>query len=388
MRLADHDHPRSILTLIAPLGLVGALLNPVSGQTATELRLPFSGLSTVENQPAFTIVSTGSGDRAVAIFGSASVGVRGRSEKGLGSGVVGDTEGDKFAGVTGVSRDRQGPGVYGDGLFGIAGYSDAPDGAAVAGRYGETNRGRLGMAGIGVWGASEEAGGKGVAGKAEGGANSVGVYGQSTNGMAGFFRGKVTITESLLAKEIFVEKITAAKGLIGGAKLFQIDHPLDPAGKFLNHASVESPEMKDLYDGLVALDAEGTAWVTLPDWFQVLNKDFRYQLTCVGGFASVYIAQEITNNRFRIAGGRPGLKVSWQVTGLRQDAYANAHPLKVEVEKSASERGKYLNPVELGFPESAGLHYQPDAVARLKDAVPDVANSEQQKPADTGASSR
>jgi hypothetical protein len=183
--------------------------------------------------------------------------------------------------------------------------------------------------------------------------------------MAGFFRGKVTITESLITKEIFVDKITAAKGLIGGAKLFQIDHPLDPAGKFLSHASVESPEMKNIYDGIITLDADGAGWVTLPEWFQALNKEFRYQLTCIGGFASVYVAQEIANNRFRIAGGQPGLMVSWQVTGVRRDAYAKAHPLRVEQEKSPAEKGKFLNPVELGFPESAGIHYYRDGIAKL-----------------------
>jgi hypothetical protein len=50
-------------------------------------------------------------------------------------------------------------------------------------------------------------------------------------------------------------------------------------------------------------------------------KDFRYQLTCIGGSALVYISEEIKNNRFAIAGGKQGLKVSWQVTGIRKDPY-------------------------------------------------------------------
>ena len=91
--------------------------------------------------------------------------------------------------------------------------------------------------------------------------------------------------------------------------------------------------MANLYSGNVTLDDSGRALVILPSWFQALNKDFRYQLTCVGGYSPVYIAKEIQNNRFEIAGGKSGMKVSWQVTGILQDAFARAHPLQVEQEK-------------------------------------------------------
>ncbi len=115
---------------------------------------------------------------------------------------------------------------------------------------------------------------------------------------------------------------------------------------------------KNVYDGVVVLDANGEAVVELPEWFEALNRDFRYQLTCIGGFAQVYIAEEISGNRFKIAGGTPGMKVSWMVTGIRKDAYAEAHRIEVEVEKSGKERGKYLHPEELGMPESAGIDYE------------------------------
>lgn len=94
--------------------------------------------------------------------------------------------------------------------------------------------------------------------------------------------------------------------------------------------------MKNIYDGVLVLDENGEATVTLPDYFEALNQDFRYQLTRIGG--PVYIATEISGNQFQIAGGRTGLKVSWQVTGIRHDAYANALRIPVEVEKPASER--------------------------------------------------
>ncbi|HEY6250626.1 MAG TPA: hypothetical protein VI685_11750 [Candidatus Angelobacter sp.] len=129
---------------------------------------------------------------------------------------------------------------------------------------------------------------------------------------------------------------------VNGTKLFKIDHPLDPLNKYLSHAAIESSEMKDMYDGIVLLDEKGEADIKLPDWFQALNKDFRYQLTCIGGSAPIYVAQEIQDNRFRIAGGRPGLKVSWQVTGIRHDASAEANRFSVEEEKPAKERGHYL----------------------------------------------
>jgi len=112
--------------------------------------------------------------------------------------------------------------------------------------------------------------------------------------------------------------------------------------------------MKNIYDGVATLDAQGEAVVQLPEWFEALNRDFRYQLTCIGGYAPVYIADEIVNNQFRIAGGKPGLKISWQVTGIRQDAWANAHRIPVEEAKPAKEQGYYLHPELFGAPEEKG----------------------------------
>ena len=106
-----------------------------------------------------------------------------------------------------------------------------------------------------------------------------------------------------------------------------------------------------------ALDAAGKAWVQLPEWFHALNRDFRYQLTGIGGYAPVYIAEETEGNRFQIAGGMPGLKGSWQVTGIRQDAWANASRIPVESDKAADERGKYLHPNAHGLPEEMGIGY-------------------------------
>jgi trimeric autotransporter adhesin len=99
------------------------------------------------------------------------------------------------------------------------------------------------------------------------------------------------------------------------AKSFVIDHPLDPAGKYLAHASIESSEQANVYSGNIVLDDNGEAVMNLPAWVEAINEDFRYQLTCVGRPAPVYVVDEFSGNQFRIAGAHAGLKVSWQLTG-------------------------------------------------------------------------
>jgi hypothetical protein len=127
--------------------------------------------------------------------------------------------------------------------------------------------------------------------------------------------------------------------------------------------------MMNIYNGNVVLDANGQAWVELPEWFEPLNKDFRYQLTCIGGFAQVYIAQKITDNRFKIAGGTAGMEVSWQVTGIRQDPWAEANLKPVEEDKAADERGFYLSPESYGQPEEKGIEWarNPKMMQRMQE---------------------
>jgi hypothetical protein len=132
--------------------------------------------------------------------------------------------------------------------------------------------------------------------------------------------------------------------LTKGGGSFKIDHPLDPKNKYLYHSFVESDEMMNVYSGNVDLDADGRAVVKLPDWFEAVNQDFRYQLTCIGGYAPVYIEKEIEDGSFVVAGGSPDLRVSWQVTAVRHDPFANMRRIEVEVEKPAGEKGTYLHP--------------------------------------------
>jgi hypothetical protein len=194
--------------------------------------------------------------------------------------------------------------------------------------------------GAGVFGFSESFGSIGVLGESNSGD---GVHGFTSFGQyAGDFEGNVNVTGTLTA----------------GTKDFKIDHPLDPANRYLYHASVESSEMMDVYTGNTRLDERGKAVVGLPDWFEALNCDFRYQLTAIGVPApGLYIAEEISNNHFEIAGGSPGMKVSWQVAGIRQDAYARTHPLQVEVEKPVNERGYYIHPELYGAPPEMSVEW-------------------------------
>jgi hypothetical protein len=162
---------------------------------------------------------------------------------------------------------------------------------------------------------------------------TIGIYGRGARsfpfGWAGYFEGDVSVTGQIV------------KG--GGG--FKIDHPLDPANKYLSHSFVEAAERKNIYDGIAVLDANGEHTVELPEWVETLNSDFRYQLTSIGGPApNLHVAREISKNRFAIAGGTAKMKVSWQVTGVRRDAWAVGHPLTVEESKSANERGYYLHP--------------------------------------------
>jgi len=137
------------------------------------------------------------------------------------------------------------------------------------------------------------------------------------------------------------------------AKNFQIDDPLDPENKYLIHTSVESSEMMNIYTGNVTTDELGLATVTLPAWFEAENGDFRYQLTVIGGrFAQAIVSKEIADNQFTISTNASNVKVSWQVTAVRQDSYAKAHPLVVEQMKPASERAGASHP-EFGPPASA-----------------------------------
>jgi len=108
---------------------------------------------------------------------------------------------------------------------------------------------------------------------------------------------------------------------------------------------------RDVISDLWPLYASGEATVEMPDWFESLNAEFRYQLTAVGAPGpDLYVAGEIAGNAFRIAGGEPGAKVCWQVTGVRHDAVAAQRGFDVRVPKTGDDRGHYLDAVAHGVP--------------------------------------
>jgi hypothetical protein len=190
----------------------------------------------------------------------------------------------------------------------------------------------------------------GLHAEAIGGTDAYGVYGAAwgatEDNYAGLFDGDVRVTGWL------------SKG--GGS--FKIDHPLDPENKYLSHSFVESPDMMNIYNGNVVTDERGYATVTLPDWFEALNRDFRYQLTVLDDgntdqFVSAKVVGKMADNQFMIRTSAPCVEVSWQVTGVRQDPYANLHRIQVEEDKSAEDRGKYLHPDAYGQPEEKGIAY-------------------------------
>jgi hypothetical protein len=115
--------------------------------------------------------------------------------------------------------------------------------------------------------------------------------------------------------------------------------------------------MKNIYDGIATFNDSGLAIVELPRWFEALNERFRYQLTAIGApQPGLYVAREIHENRFTIGGGVPGASVSWQVSGVRRDPYARAHPLIVEESKASADRGHYLHPDAFGQPAEKRVH--------------------------------
>jgi trimeric autotransporter adhesin len=237
------------------------------------------------------IIANATGDAAILGGSDTNSGVAGTSVSG--DGVFGDSI--KGNGVEGDAGTDLGYGVYGT--------NTADDG-------------------VGVYGYAPQEDGTGLFGQ--------GAYGVLTSGTtyAGFFDGNVEVTGTIS----------------NDSGSFKIDDPLDPANKYLYHSFVESPDMMNIYNGNVTTDAQGDAVVALPEWFETLNRDFRYQLTVMGQFSQAIVSSKVANHQFSIKTDKPNVEVSWQVTGIRQDAWANAHRIPVEEMKSEKERGFYKHP--------------------------------------------
>jgi hypothetical protein len=252
----------------------------------------------------------------------------------IGGGYFGSRGGDYAAGIQAQA--------IGDGTErrGLQGSGDAiTDGLITGYSYGVKGFGGDGAYSYGVYGHTNE------------GTNRYAIYGESPAGVgwhAGYFYGNAHVTGTLSK----------------GAGSFKIDHPLDPENKYLQHSFVESPDMMNVYNGNIVTDGNGESVVALPDYFEALNRDFRYQLTVIGEFAQAIVAQEISNNRFMIRTDKPNIKVSCQVTGVRKDAFANANRIEVEVDKNADERGKYAHPEAWGRDVTFGVDFARSAASQ------------------------
>lgn len=212
--------------------------------------------------------------------------------------------------------------------FLVSGVIDSPN-SSLAGHTSGTGRG--------VYGSS--AGGIGVNGIGLVGVNGIS---PSMNPNDAAIRGISQFGASLAGD--FLGNVRVSGMLIKGGGSFRIDHPLDPKNKYLSHSFVESPDMMNVYNGNITTGPTGEAVVELPSYFDALNRDYRYQLTVIGQFAQAMVMEKISGNRFKIKTDKPRVEVSWQVTGIRKDKFAEEHRIKVESEKSESERGTLQNP--------------------------------------------
>jgi trimeric autotransporter adhesin len=325
----------------------------VYGLTSSPAGYGIHGSNSASTGNAVGVYGTTAAANGFGVYGSGATGVAGESTGlvgpgGLftgwsvpsGSGLL--SSGTDGADANGGNADPTGSYPGGNGVLGNGGTGPGGGGNGVVG-YGGNGQPGSGADGMGGF----------FVGANSGSDDGDGVWGGSGSGVAGNFVGDVDINGTIYT----------------GAKDFKIDHPLDPANKYLFHASVESSEMKNIYDGNVTTDGQGQATVQLPGWFEVLNTDFRYQLTVIGQFAQAIIGQKIENNQFEIRTSAPNVEVSWQVTGVRQDAYAKAHPLVVEQEKEARLQGFYLHPELYGAPAEKQIEWarHPQMMKRMKE---------------------
>ncbi|MFY9233298.1 MAG: hypothetical protein WAO58_02450 [Fimbriimonadaceae bacterium] len=345
------------------------------------------------------------------VFGGAS------DTTGVNIGVYGQTGSTSGRGVYGESFRSSGGGygVYGQSAgisgVGIFGHATHTTGFVYGGRFeietsGGGSAGAIGLANAttgqvyGVFGRSNSSTGRGVYGLtvALTGTNN-GVYGQSDSTSGRGIFGESTATTGVNFGGRFENDSTSGRGVFGwatngngkgatygvmgqsaatagygvyavgdlgasGSKSFRIDHPSDPLGKYLLHYSTESPTPQNFYVGNVVTDSKGYAWVELPDYFQEINTNFKYQLTVVDdadsdSFVMAKVSKEIRGTRFQVRTSAPNIKVSWRVDADRNDLYVRNRKPKDVVEKVGEERGKYQHPELYGEGPERGMDYQP-----------------------------
>jgi hypothetical protein len=307
--------------------------NQASGTNGTQLRL-------MNRDPGI-----GSGFEVLVPDGEGVTAIHGQADPWIGLGIYGE------GGAIGVLGTAAGTGVEGRGNPGVLGSAVPPNGVGIR-AYSELGWAVLArsehstavFAQGGVVGIRADSGAYGVSALA----NDVGVYTENTNPAIPLPRPRAYLATRFVAGDFYGN--VHVRGTQTVTKmLYRIDHPDDPANRYLSHSAVASSEAKNVYDGIANLDGAGTATVEMPSWFESLNGDFRYQLTSIGGPApELHVASELIDGRFKIAGGQPNGRVSWLITGVRCDPWAETHPDAVEMDKPENERGSYIYPDLVG----------------------------------------
>jgi len=288
-------------------------------------------------------------------------GVIGISADAAGTGVIGsgNTYGQILTYNTGTGGSFNGDdGLYGKGNLaggsGVVGNGNniALSTTLVSGSGGAFTGTEVGVSGFannttgstyGVYGSSSSATGYGTFGE-NSTIGGIGAYGQAS-AASGNGVGVLGFMGSTGGYGVF------ASGDLGasGGKFFVIDHPMDPENKILKHACIESNEILNVYRGNVNLDQNGEATVSLPNYFTTLNINYSYNLTPIGAPTVMYVIEEVNQDgTFKIAGGNPGQKISWNVYAERNDPGVSAKSKTMEVEKEDHLKGKYINPEAYG----------------------------------------
>jgi len=281
-------------------------------------------------------------------------GVHGRSDSNGGSGVFGEATSTGFSFNAGGRFESEGSG--GGGVVGLA---NASTGSTFGGFFQSAS-----TSGSGVYGGAIANSGTTYGGFFESNSTSGrGVYGQATDTGAGStpYGVRGLCSTETLGFGVFALGDMGATGI----KSFRIDHPTDPANKYLLHYSSESPFPQNFYNGNVTTDADGYAWVELPEYFAEINTNFKYQLTVVDdedetGFVQAKISKKIQGNRFQIRTNAPNVEVSWRVDADRNDLRIKAKRPTDEREKTGLEKGKYQHPEYYNLPKEMGMDYSPE----------------------------
>ncbi len=361
------------------------------------------GWATATTGTTYGVAGQSASTSGIGVSGSATAtsgttyGGRFESDSSSGRGIyaVATATGGTTYGVYGATPSTSGRAVYG--------FASATTGINYGGRFeSDSTSGRavLGWASAGtgtpygVWGQCDSVAGVGLFGWATAVTGTTyGVYGRndSTSGRA--VHGVSTATSGTTFGVYGASASPSGFGVYSvgdfaatGTKSFQIDHPLWPETHYLNHFCTEAPEPLNAYSGNVVTDARGYATVQLPDYFDLINRDFRYQLTVIDDsedFVLAKVVRKIQNNQFVIRTNKPNVEVSWEVKGIRNDPYVQRYGFETEQEKEDEIRGRYLHPELFGMPKEYGIHYSPDLEEMKRPGVRDLKPSPNNKGAKT-----